>query len=207
MTDEEINYRTLRKIQQTEKNSPALSNIRSDFYKSLAEYLQELEQRYEKESSAQKKTLLKEEIENIKKISLSVYELREKKILLAAISKARGGNPDTNNVIDFENTLFKSVLNAMNSSRNTVFKKEETENEVVDDKENESDKIKAKKEDKDEKIEEHNPIVRVNKNMPEFIGTDQKKYYLRKNDIISMPQDMSATLSKRGVVERVDYLA
>jgi DNA replication initiation complex subunit (GINS family) len=162
MTDEEMTYRTLRKIQQMETNSPTLSKIKPDFYKSLSEYLQELSQRYEKESSSQKKTLLKEEIENIKKISLSIYELREKKILLAAISKARGGNPVTNNLIDFENTLYKSVLKAMDNSRNTVFKKE-SETKVIDNKPTDSGKVKDIKEEKNEKVQQQNPIVKVNK--------------------------------------------
>jgi hypothetical protein len=43
--------------------------------------------------------------------------------------------------------------------------------------------------------------------MPEFIGTDEKKYFLRKNDLISMPQNMSEMLANRGVVDKVDNLA
>ncbi|MCK4902769.1 MAG: hypothetical protein KAS76_05360, partial [Thermoplasmatales archaeon] len=55
----------------------------------------------------------------------------------------------------------------------------------------------------EEKQENSNPIVRVNQDVPEFIGTDEKKYNLRKNDLISLPEDMSETLSKRGVVEKI----
>ena len=123
MTEEEINYRTLRKIQQIEKNSPVLSNIKSDFYSSLVDYLNELNKRLQKEGNSQKKMLLQDEIENIKKLSLSIYELREKKILLAAVSKARGGNPDTNNLIASERKLFDSILENMLTYRNNIFEK------------------------------------------------------------------------------------
>jgi hypothetical protein len=43
----------------------------------------------------------------------------------------------------------------------------------------------------------------ITKNIPEFIGTDEKKYNLRKNDIISLPEDMSEMLSKRGVADKI----
>ena len=94
MEDDEINYRTLRKIQQMEKNSPTLTDLRPDFYENLSEYLKNLDNRFECESSSQKQMLLKDEMQNTKKIATSIYEQREKKVLLAAITKARGGNPD-----------------------------------------------------------------------------------------------------------------
>ena len=57
--------------------------------------------------------------------------------------------------------------------------------------------------EEDEKQENTNPIVQVTQNIPEFIGTDTKKYNLRKGDVISMPQDMSNALSKRGAVQEI----
>ncbi len=37
-----------------------------------------------------------------------------------------------------------------------------------------------------------------------FIGTDEKKYKLRVNDIVSLPNDIGGLLLKRGVVEKVE---
>ncbi len=37
--DEEINYKILRKIQEIEKNSPILSELKLDFYRGFKEYL------------------------------------------------------------------------------------------------------------------------------------------------------------------------
>ena len=206
MTEEEINYRTLRKIQQLEKNSPVLSNIPSNFYSSMVDYLKEINERLQKEESSQKKTLLKDEVENTKKLSLSIYELREKKILLAAVSKARGGNPDIKNLIESEKKLFDSILQTMLSSRSNIFEKEEVSNEESTEEETPKE---SKKQIKDEKIETKNlnPIVKVEKDMPEFIGTDEKKYFLRKNDLLSLPPDMSKMLVERGVVETLNHLA
>jgi len=203
MTEEEINYRSLRKIQQMEKNAPALSNITSDFYSSLVNHLNELDERFQKEENTQKKMLLQDEIENIKKLSLSIYELREKKIVLAAVSKARGGNPDINNLIEPEKKLFNSILETMLTSRNNVFENKEVEKDNVVQESNPDEEIKEEA----NKLEYHNPVVKVDKNVPEFIGTDEKKYFLRKNDLISLPADMSKMLVERGVAEAIDILA
>jgi DNA replication initiation complex subunit (GINS family) len=194
MEDDEINYRTLRKIQQTEKNSPILVELKPNFYNDLLQYFENLNNRFEKETSSQKKLLLKDEIENTKKISINIYEQREKKILLATISKVRGGNPDLKNMTEMEKNLFEPVLELILKSRNNFLKiKKEEKN---------SEDVKPKEEEFNiEHNDNPNQIVRVTDNIPEFIGTDEKKYNLRKNDVLSLPKEMSKMLSKRGVIE------
>ena len=188
----EINYKTLRKIQQMEKNSPMLTKIDSDFYSVLSKYLKYLDSRLEKESSSQKQKLLKDEIQNTKKIVMNIYEQREKKVLLAAISKARGGNLDLKNFVDAEKKLFDSILNLMVQSRRELLNKKSQEGKKT---------VESKKESK--KQENTNSIVRVVQDIPEFIGTDTKKYNLKRGDVVTLPEDMGDTLSKRGVVKEI----
>ena len=194
-----INYRNLRKIQEMEKNSPVLTEIENNFYVELKKYMENLDNRLKGESSAQKQTLLKDEVLNTKKISKNIYEQREKKILLAAVSKARGGNPDLKNMIEIEKNLFNSILNLMEKSRKDLFEEDLGEDIPVEPKKNET------KEEPKPALNEsnNNPIIRVIEDIPEFVGTNEKKYNLRKNDILSIPQDMSEMLSKRGVVEKI----
>ena len=125
MEEDEISYKSLRKIQQIEKNSPVLSELKSSFYNELFEYLIKLDKRLEKESSSQKQMLIRDETQNTKKIVTNVYEQREKKILLAAISKARGGNPNLKNMLDAEKNLFDSVLDLLLQSRKRFFEKKQ----------------------------------------------------------------------------------
>ena len=203
MDADEINYRTLRKIQQIEKNSPVLTKIDSDFYSALSGYLKGLDNRLGKESSSQKQMLLKDEIQNTRKIAMNIYEQREKKILLAAITKARGGNPDLKNMMDVEKDLYNPVLNQMLKSRKIFLKNENTDNssngvETVESREDPNTPNKIEGDQKNS-----NPIVRVTQDVPEFIGTDEKKYNLRNNDIISLPEEMSEMLSKRGAVKKI----
>ena len=211
MDDEEIDYKTLRKIQELEKNSPVLTELKSYFYVKLNKYLQNLENRLKSESSQQKKILLKDEIQNIKKIATNIYEQREKKIILGAITKVRGGNPDLSKLIDIEEDLFNSVLNEMINSRKKFleYKKEkfvEPESSKKFEKEKD-DKIQQEPSEKEHNLKEKNinPIVRITENIPEFIGTDEKKYNLRNNDIVSIPEDMSDMLVGRGVAKKINH--
>ena len=199
MDEDKINYRTLRKIQQMEKNSPVLTELETDFYNALSEYLENLNNRLERETSSQKQILLKDEIQNTKKIATNIYEQREKKILLAVISKVRGGNPDLKKMLEVEKNLFEPILGLLLESRKKILEIETREN-----KSNDTRTVEPKKEEKTEKKRENsNHIVRVTQDIPEFIGTDEKKYNLRNNDVISLPKDMSEMLTKRGVVKKI----
>jgi len=200
MDEDEINYRTLRKIQEMEKNASVLNELKTGFYQDLATYLDNLNKRVESESSSQKQILLKDEIENIKKITTNIYEQREKKIVLAAVSKARGGNPNSENMLDDEKQLFDLILETINDSRKKILKQD-----IKKDENKKVSTIKPEKTEGEPKAQHQNPnkIVHIKENLPEFIGTDTKKYNLRKNDVITLPDNMSKMLSKKGAAEEI----
>lgn len=197
--EEEINYRYLRKIQEMEKKSPTLTEIHSGFYINLHVYLKQLEERFEKEESSQKKMLLSNEIENTKKIATNIYEQRERKIILTAVSKARGGNPELKNLIDVEKTLFSSILDLMIKSRESILNKKKPSKIKDTTNEAELEKNNDENEQKDT-----NPIVVVSKDILEFVGTDEKKYSLKKGDVLSLPKDMVDMLSKRNAIQIIE---
>ena len=58
-----------------------------------------------------------EEVQKVKMIATQIYLLREKKIILAALSKIRGGKPDLRNILDEEKNLFDSTLDMLMKSR------------------------------------------------------------------------------------------
>jgi len=202
MVEEEINYGNIRKLQLLEKNSPVLTELPLSFYKELSEYLDVLNKRLDNEQSLQKQTLLKDEISNTERIAINIYEQRERKILLAAVSKVRGGNPDLKNMLDVEENLYNSILNVMMKSRNNFLKNKKTEKK--DDKvENKVSKNEEKRQEDMPFQEKPNQIVRVTQTLPEFIGTNTKKYNLREGDILSLPEDMCLMLSKKGAVKKL----
>ncbi len=121
MDTEGLSYKTLRKIQQSERQSPTLTHVDNAFYKELASYLNRLQNRLEKENTPQKQMLLHEELQNITKIAQNIYEHREKKIILAAVSKARGGSPPVKNMVQEEKTFFDNLLQLIFDTRNALF--------------------------------------------------------------------------------------
>ncbi len=195
METNEIGYKTLRRIQQLEKTSPLFTKIDVNFYHKLSEYLKNLESVVEQEENPQKIKLFNDEIQNTKKLAFSIYELREKKIVQAALSKVRGGKPDLKNVLDVEEKLYESLVEQIILSRKKIleeksveFKKDESKTETLR---------------KEENKRNTNPIVRVLEDIPEFVGTDMKTYSLRKNDVLTVSKEMSGPLIKRGVVKQI----
>ncbi len=210
MNKEEINYRFLRKIQQMERSTPVLTDLDNDFYTNIQKYFLDLKNYLNSESDEHKKKLLDEEIVNTKKIINNIYEQREKKILLTAISKARGGNPDFKNMVDIEKKFFDSILNLINNFRNNILEKQKTKDDKKE--KQEIKKIKSENTIMNNKNEikivtnaNLNPIIRVIKDIPNFVGTDTKNYNLKKGDIVSLPKDMQEMLIKRKVVEKLEF--
>jgi DNA replication initiation complex subunit (GINS family) len=200
MEEDDINYKLLRKIQQLEKNSPILTELTPNFYYDLSNYLDNLKKRLDSETSSQKQILLNDEIKNTVKISINIYEQREKKILLAVASKVRGGSPNLKNMTEIEKSLFDDILDKMLTLRKKILK-------IKKNSKNQNNNIDQNKNKDEKKIEQRNhninPLIRITKDIPEFIGTDEKKYNLRKNDILSLTDDMSKMLVKRGVAEEI----
>lgn len=193
MEDNEISYKILRQIHQLEKTSPFLTKIHTNFYLKLAEYLKNLKSVIEQEEDSQKIKLFNDEIKNTEKLALSIYEFREKKIVQAALSKVRGGKPDLKNILDREKRLYESLIEQIMLTRK----------KILEEKSVEKGKNGAKNREKNKRETNNNPMVRVIEDIPEFIGTDMKTYALRKDDIVSLPKQMSELLVKRNVVKQI----
>ncbi len=194
MDQEDINYKTLRKIQQQEKTFPLLTKIDRNFYQKFSEYLKNLQRIAEKEENSQKIKLFDDEIQNTKKIAFNIYELREKKIIQAALSKVRGGKPDLKNLLEIEKRLYDSLVKQIIVSREEILEQKL---------EKKTDVKSAPETGKKEKKSNTNAIVRVTQDTPEFVGTNMKTYSLRKDDVLTLPKEMSEPLLKRGVVEQI----
>ncbi|HVQ00124.1 MAG TPA: hypothetical protein VMT57_01290 [Candidatus Thermoplasmatota archaeon] len=193
---EEITYKTLRKIQQAEQTASGLTKIDTNFYGDVAAYLSSVEQRIEQEKNPSKLKLFSDELANMKKVITSIYELREKKIVHNALSTVRSGTPDLKNLLEVEKKLFDSLVEQIKQSRQEVFEEK---------KENPASEAPPPQPTAPAPAREPNtnPIVRVVEDTPEFVGTDERTYALRKEDVLSMPAETAGPLLKKGVVKQV----
>jgi DNA replication initiation complex subunit (GINS family) len=193
---EGITYKTLRRIQQAEQTASGLTKIDATFYQDVAAYIKSVEQSIEYEKNPAKLKLFSDELSNMKKIISSIYELREKKIVHTALSTVRSGTPDLKNFLDVEKRLFDSLVDQICCSRQEVFedKKESPP----------ASSVPSQPEEQSSAREPNtNPIVRVVEDTPEFVGTDEKTYALRKEDVLSLPSETAGPLLKKGVVKQV----
>jgi len=214
MDDEEITYKTLRKIQQAEKSSPQITLISKQFYKDVSSFLHELEDRLVHEKKPQKQMLLAEETQNIEKIIRNIYEQREKKIMLAAIAKARGGNPSIKLLVPDEKKLFDEIYQQIVLFRKNILSPEVQEQETrvsaepVNEKQTD-ERTSPMKPVNDPKVTATNnqknshPIIRILEDIPSFIGTDNNTYTLHEHDIVSLPDDMAQMLLTKKVAKKV----
>jgi DNA replication initiation complex subunit (GINS family) len=193
---EEINYKTLRKLQQAEQTSSIPTKINVNFYQDLSSYIKTIEQSVENEKNPLKLKLFADEAQNTKKIANSIYELREKKIVQAALATARGAAPDLRNLLDIEKKLYNALVEQIAISRREIF-------EEPTDTQSKKQPASPPVVDPPKRNPNTNPIVRVLEDTPEFIGTDEKTYLLCKEDVLSLPREMTEPLLKKEVVKQV----
>jgi len=206
MDDEEFGYIQLRKIQEAERKTPLLTKIHDNFYEKGMNHLQKLQNRLELETKSSRNMILHDQIQSIEKILKSIYELREKKIILAAMAKARGGNPSEKHFLESELDLFNQLYALLMETRKQIFSSEieDLDNEITILNEEEKktkkpiDKIPSKKDNKE--IKDHT-IIRLKDTIPTFIGTDSKQYSLHEGDIISLPAQLGKMLVNKNVAE------
>jgi len=191
---DEINYKTLRKIQQGEQTSATLTKIAPDFYQNLSVFIRSIEHNVEQEKNPLKLKLFSDEMMNTKKIANSIYELREKKIVQAALATTRGANPDLKNLLEIERKMYMALVDQITNSRKTIFEQPTKSHPPGE---------QRKPSEEPQVVANTNPIVRVVEDTPEFIGTDEKTYSLRKEDVLSLPQDTAKPLLKKGVVKHI----
>ncbi|HHO57503.1 MAG TPA: hypothetical protein ENJ70_03015 [Thermoplasmatales archaeon] len=168
-----LNYTKLRNIEHKEKASAFLTTVGSDFYKEAARHIKQMEERLEEEKrknpASKKVSLIADEIRNTKRIWESIFERREKKIVLAALATVRGGKSMPENLTREEKVFYDSLVHLMEEYRKKIF--EQDEKDFV--------------------------IVKILENLPSFVGSDMKKYFLKKEDVISLPPEIADVLIKR----------
>jgi len=212
MDDEEFGYIQLRKIQEAERKTSLLTKINDNFYEKGMHHVRTLQNRLEQETKTSRNMIIFDQIQGIEKILRSIYELREKKIILAAMAKARGGAPSEKHYLSAEYDFFSNLYKMMMLTRKNIFDQKEARlpSETVE----ENELVKKEKEPvKEEKTEEPLPsapqkdtknthaIICVKEDIPTFIGTDAKQYLLHKGDILSLPNQLSNMLVSRKVAE------
>jgi len=213
MDDDEFDYKTLRKIQESEKQSPMITKIPKTFYVDVSVFLKGLQDQFEKETKQKRKMIIADEIQNIEKIIINIYEQREKKIIIAAMSRVRGGSPSVTNLLDTELSLFDTLQEVLKNARDSLLSKEKESvtfhgpDERIMPKVHQDDSNSIRNSDiiqeKTTLPKNDHMFVTITKDMPTFVGTDAKQYTIKKGDMLSVPPQMADMLIKRHIAEKI----
>jgi DNA replication initiation complex subunit (GINS family) len=197
MDNNELSYKILRLIQQSEQTSPTLTKIPAHFYEQLQKYLHELSAIVSNETNPQKQKLYQEELKNTEKIGHHIYEQREKKIVQAALSTVRSATPDLQQLLPQEQVLFNTLVTEITNARNDILHPNQTQEKNI------SEPLKKTTSITKPQTENTNPILRITQDIPSFVGTDMITYSLRKDDVLTLPPEMAATLVKQKVAKSI----
>ena len=208
MEETSVSYKSLRKIQQAEQAVAVLTKLETGFYRDVTSYLQALEKSVVTEKNPQKNKLFAEELANTKKLITGIYDLREKKIVSAAVVSARGGEPDIKCLAEEERPLYDGLVKAITQVRQHILATETPPvQEPLQPPTTGSEPTTPAPQPKPPETPPSppvkanpNPLVRVAQDMPRFVGTDLKVYELRKDDVLTLPPEMAALLLKRGIL-------
>ena len=185
--EDDLTYRDIRTIHQTERDEKNnLTEIRRDFYVKAKEYIEKLKKNLEAEKDEYKKKLISDELKSATQIIRDIYKMREKKIVLAALSKVRGGRPDTRFFLENEKKLFDDNVECLKRYREVILE----------------GKKEAKKEVREERREKRF-IALIKSDIPRFVGPDMRTYSLRKNDVVCLPESIFKILESKGAAESI----
>lgn len=214
MSEDYFTYKTLRQLQQKEQQSSTPTQISKDFYIKLEEFVKTLESNFDENANVLKAKLYKQELSNTKKLAQSIYDLREKKIVSAALIAARGAQPDLSHYIEIELELYYKLLDALNNTRHCLSKQRSKKKNQHTPNISENSKSESLKKEEHRKASstpsriptqsEPTRIFRVLQDMPEFVGTDAKTYILYKQDVLCLPESIVPLLCKRGIIEELN---
>lgn len=183
-----LTFDKIRELERNERDSKKLQRLPDDIIEQLKDYL------YRKEKIKEKTAADILELENVKNTIRRFFELRENKIMNAAIDTARTGMPPENMTREEEN-VFYNIVAILKDHREKFF--EELQKEPKKD-------IKEEKEIKKNNNEKRFVYV-VKKTLPTFVGPDLKIYELKENDIIEIgafPKPLNDLLIKEGIIEK-----
>lgn len=184
--EEEINYKTIREVQRSEKENVGLTTLGKEFTELVQEYLHELNNRLNKAKA--EKTLFSDELveqlqlelSNARKIITDVFERRERKIVLKALMNTRTMSDikTSDNFLPEEEKFYKKIKTHIENNRDNFLNTLLTP-------------VKREREQKVLKTLK----VRILEEIPSFVWDDEKTYGPYEKEVeAEMPQNIAEFL-------------
>lgn len=211
----EMTYEDIMNLFRKETRSPQLAKVDPTLYATMNAYIRSLRKESEREmamnSSSHASMMLNDQLKKAVDKSKRVYELRQRKIALLALRKVSGDNPDTGNLTSDELVLLSSLISVLGAHKDKHVDFEDSGPVVIDvGSDADTDEVPVAAADDDGvavdegEVEPGEPLVlaRVLEDVPTFAGVD-RDYKLRREDIVSLPENIARTLESHGKIKLV----
>ena len=173
-----LTFEKIRELERVERENKKLQKLPEDVLDQLRDYLHRKEKLKEKTSA----DII--ELENMKNTLKRFFEMREQKIMTAALDTVRTGLPPENLTSD-EERVFYEIVDSAKRFRERFFEE-------------------LRKEPPHHEEMHKASVYKVKKSVPEFVGPDMKTYKLTENDLVTLPSEVEVILLKEGVIEKVE---
>ncbi len=162
--------------------SGKLHKIDENLYERVKERIAELEERKNNAVREEEIARIEDEIRTLKKILRRIFEARTGKIIKMAWAKVCETEieEEIDNMTSAERNLFERLVEILENFKKTILEHVKREEEV------------------------RYVLVRIKKDIPEFVGVDGKTYKLKKEDVVVLPELNAKALIKDGVAEEIE---
>lgn len=211
MTGDEIGFSEISDVFRNERRSKVLSKLPVNFYTKAEEHLQKLRDEHCAAiltPNNPNSMMLWDQIGKIDKRLKHIYEIRERKITLAALDNMVGASqPD--NMTKRDKSLYDQLVGTLTTFRNQSELQDCPSPTKVPESRPEPEKFTHPKLVEPEPaieiimpVPEETIIVHVLEDIPPFVGLNNT-YDLKKDDMVTLPSQFASLLSSKGKVRIV----
>jgi DNA replication initiation complex subunit (GINS family) len=220
--DESFTFETIATVYREERKSKTLTVLPMHFYEKLSKYINELKTNYVEEKSkdpiSSKTIMLEDEYTKAQKRASQIYEHRERKIVLLALARSNGQDPDVKSLTRTEQSSFYEIVDILKKNKNNIMLQNEqktcesktflTSDQIPSTKSKDVnlDEVALKNNEEEIKVNENektefdnemqdNPVLLILEDVPSF-ETEERSYNLKKDDAISLSKDVAKILCK-----------
>lgn len=194
MQEEMMTFSQLRKVQKKEKKQEELAELGQNFMLNVADYFET-----KKETEGETR-----EYRNAERVFEKIISLREDKIIRSAKIAANSGGQTPENLLPFENELFRKLKTAFSEHRDLAEKRKadsDSDIEVTEDPE----PVEGQEDQSGDNSEDGYVKVKILSEVPEFMGTDLESYGpFEEGEEVKIPDDNAEILVNRGNAEELE---
>ena len=219
---EDDQFTVVSEVYRNERRSKVLTRLPTNFFVMSEEYLARQHEEYSQAiliPSNPKTMMLQDQVKKVEKRLKHIYEIRERKIALAALD-SMGGSKAPDNMTRKDKELYELLIATLKSFRDgieppaiperpTPTPRTEiklvpsVEIKPVPEPEIAEQALIAEPPAPQESNTDDSIIVHVLEDIPNFVGVDHT-YDLRKDDMVTLPSQFANLLSSKGKVKIVE---